>query len=723
MSTRLYGEKYQNDLKAGLDAARDSVSSISYSAGISTTTVHTDRQWLKSSCVGAADDALAHINGVKVKLDNVIFKLNNYYGEVEETCGQISEKAVIAKGILDTLNDLIKMLCDSLLGTGDFKNYTVTGSAIDAIGGYVQNALPYYAEYYYDRCVNDDGSFNYDELDSCLDTLDTKVENGEPLSNYDAMVVNSLCLATTYYLDNHEFKDDEEFSEVLTQFVSRFYTQDFNAPDASDLNAGLCATVDTGDGTCEVIWYNYSLRPSSELFISALNSTLTWEYYASGDSMEGFKEKHLNSIQFNDCILAICRNNQTIALPYVITDPEAYEEYRNSNCVNPDIMYDGQIGDPFPGDDHYYVKKPFFGSFHVERETLTNGTFSDEDDVESHPSERSVITYSNDFGPMDYRYILMDDDGNPVYDNNGLLEKSYISYITVWSCESDFCRDLEMSQREKDGAFIASTEQTVKPWSDFWTSPATVCGLLNCAGTGVNGVLEANDVSVRIPSFPSGSGVGSALGSFVSLWCNVTGVPALKVIGGLCVLGGRALDFACERDAAQAYNAWLSGYLDDRDAFYDTVTFCRNTSAYGSYYADNDMSDTPNYITVLPNYYVDMNQVQISVSYACETQNVEPQVIGSNSISIETCEYLSAPDLADSQSRKRFAAGVEVYYTMFWTEHRNYPPFGALTTDDVNDVCNAFINDFWRDHPGERFEQTSCTPPNSIPGINPNDYR
>lgn len=701
---RSYGPGYLQDLTTSITTARDSVNPTSYSTDISNTTVHSDRTWLRSNCVDAADDALNHISGIKDKLDTVLTKITQFYNEVDETSGTVSDKVGIAQGLLATLNPTISMLCESLLGTGQFQGVRVTPAIIDGVMNNLLNATPYYTSYYMSTVTNEDGTYNFDSLEDISAHIDERVAAGEPITAADLARVNALSYATMDYIDSREFTD-EELSELLTQFVSRFYTQDFESVTASTVNPGCDIVADEECNTYNRIWYNYSLTPSGAIFSQCLDSTMATYYnatYQDYRSISDFRDQHINAIQFNDCLMSFCRENQTLALPYIITDWDEYSEYRNNNCIDPDVEFDPS-GNDVDG-DHYRVRMPFFGELHITRSVQTDGSFSDPGDAQPHNSYISTITYSNDFGPCDFRYTFSDVNGDTQINN--------VQFTTVWSCEEDFCRDIEQSQINADGIYINSTRQDVKPWLCFFNaSNVTAC---------VNGffITPANAYSVQgsLPSAPNLGGTGWTTAATGIAWaCALSGVPPIQVAGGLILVGGRILDFADDRSAAEAQNALLDQYNVNRDENYNEIYFCRNTQASGSYYADN--TTDPTTVNALPNYYINRNEAQMIVNYSGSNQ-----VIGENVMNSQSCETLCAQDLG-SGTYPNFSYGVRRYYTMFQTTHRNYPSFDELSTDDVNDVCNSFRSAWWNDNPGQQFRESDVDPNSiSISGINLSDY-
>lgn len=131
---RYYGEDYKQELKASINAVRESADSPSYCIPINNIEVSPKRYGLKNHDIEVARKASFHVAQIKSKLTRLEEVLCAFYGETDEISESIVE---MTETINDTVSEstaaLIK-LSRMLKGVGEYSGKTITEDDIRSAG-------------------------------------------------------------------------------------------------------------------------------------------------------------------------------------------------------------------------------------------------------------------------------------------------------------------------------------------------------------------------------------------------------------------------------------------------------------------------------------------------------------------------------------------------------------------------------------------------------------
>lgn len=218
---RSYGEEYLGELKESLVNFRDSVDSESYSSEISQVTVATDRAYLKSASLTATADAIGHVQSVKDKTDDIIFVLNKFYREVDDTADAILKIADSINEIIAEANNSMVRIVDALNGTGDYEGQKVTSDILKSAGIDKQKCSEIKDGIWkdiYDTEIKNDVLTDEVVLNH-VDRLNSLVSSGQELSAEDALVIDTIY---SKYLESIK-NSGEELSEEDKKRISIIY--------------------------------------------------------------------------------------------------------------------------------------------------------------------------------------------------------------------------------------------------------------------------------------------------------------------------------------------------------------------------------------------------------------------------------------------------------------------------------------------------------------------
>jgi len=704
---RYYGTDFSESIRKELDSARDSVSPTIYQHVIYYTTVHSERQGLKNTCIGAASNALGHINGVRYNLTVLNTKLLNFYNEVDVTSTAISSKISDASALLDILNATVSDLSDALSGTGKYQGKVITANTVSDACYYVRDVknkiYDFYAAYYYAEFLTENNRINEAALDEYVETFNAN--GGVPRNLKEQAMLAAFCAATDKVLSDPTLTD-EEFNDMYNLYMSKFMTQVTDVDSLSDQIIEEYSYIPKGDSfeICYVVWYNYTMNSSGLTFINAFSASMAGMYANPEDAstVDAFRDQHLNSLQFCDCMQRISSAGN-IAVPYYIPESKIddYFAYRDQHWINEDFPCDNEDDQIVLLKDCFCVEMPFFGQFHIERGVGANPVFPNEE------SNMCTITYTNNYD-CNYGFYLY------TLDESNTPNKSFIDYTTIYTFDPSIGNALRLNQQERDEAIIAGTMRDVGfTFSNCWSQGVAVTNL--CLG-----LSSAYNSYYDLPtnqSFPAATSMGKfGAAGLVAILGLCGGGPYFLAAGAFITFIGTEVDFMLKDQLDRDYNEYLQKYLSTRQQNYQDATLFCNTNAVGSFYVDNGS----NTINVMPQAYFKPANCQVRLAYACLNGGFDP--FNYNNCPSAANKMLGYENLVTRETVE-FENGLEEYFSDYCREKGINVSLYSLSNEEIIAICNAFNSDWYHYGNNSSVYRSGAMKPDDIPGFNPEKYK
>lgn len=365
---RFYGSDYADRINGQLQNTIDSVED-NYFASLNAVYPNSNKALAyKSDALGVARSAQSSIQRIIDKIESVAILLTEFYDYVENTGAAIDVLADDVFDIVTCINTAIGELSDLLNGVGAYKGIEVSPQAVNSACASLDNIkkplYDFFANYFLDEKgeLKDDAVMEYlDHVDACQDpSKDVYASRGAEVFCY-------LIQAKAESIDKN---DDKAYQDFMNQLMGYFYYQ------KTDLEGDWFSThcenscIDEDNNDVPVVYFNYSLRNSSEFIFSLYDYSIQ-----NGDA-----DEFINSYRVKD-VMKIWSDEMEHFTVAVKID----EDYRNLRNEN----YTGDLGEYDSIDDI--------------------PTYYDTDNVKYPIPDFSITTTVNEYGQICTAYNLADD--------------------------------------------------------------------------------------------------------------------------------------------------------------------------------------------------------------------------------------------------------------------------------------------------------------------------